>query len=116
MLCVGPTLTKKQIKAYQEKYGFSPALEDLSEFYGLFSNHIRLKIIYLLKEEQRVCVCDFRDILGVTSAAISQHLAKLKAHKVVQSVKQAQTVFYSLADHPFLELVIPESSQLGGEI
>jgi len=103
VLCVGPTLTEKEIQSYREKYEFHPELDENVEFYNLLSSSIRLKIIYLLQEHDRVCVCDLRDILGVSAPAISQHLAKLKAYRVVQSVKQAQTVFYSLTEHPLLQ-------------
>lgn len=105
VLCVGPTLNQEEIKLYQEKYGFSPRHDEMAEFFSLFSTPARLKIISLLRERQQVCVCDFRDILGMTASAISQHLAKLKAYKVVTSHKQGQTVFYSLTDHEFLRYI-----------
>ncbi len=105
VLCVGPTLSAEALHKYQEKYGFHPDLEEMAEFYNLLSNPIRLKIVNLLREEERVCVCDLKDIFGLSAPAMSQHLAKLKAHKVVKSVKQAQTVFYSLNDHPLLKFI-----------
>ena len=105
MKCIGPTLNEAEIEKYQEKYAFHPNLEEQAEFYNLLSNPIRLKIIHLLHEHGQVCVCDLKDIFGVTAAAISQHVAKFKAYKMVQSDKQAQTVFYSLTDHPFLRLI-----------
>ncbi len=105
MRCIGPTLDEDSLEHYQDKYAFHPELEERAEFYNLLSNPIRLKIIHLLREQGRICVCDLKDIFGVTAPAISQHLAKLKAHKVVHSVKQGQTVFYSLTEHPFLSLV-----------
>ncbi|MBC8259076.1 MAG: helix-turn-helix transcriptional regulator, partial [SAR324 cluster bacterium] len=52
---------------------------------------------------------DLRDIFGVTAAAVSQHLAKLKAYRIAKAEKQGQTVFYSLTEHPFLSL-IPEQA------
>ncbi|PCI27205.1 MAG: transcriptional regulator [SAR324 cluster bacterium] len=102
--CVGPTLSEEVIQRYQEQYSFHPEMEELAEFFHLVSNPIRLKILNLLREEGPVCVCDMRDIFGVSAPAISQHLAKLKMCKVVQTNKQAQTVFYSLTDHPLLGL------------
>lgn len=105
MRCVGPTLTEQEIQDCQEQYAFHPELEETAEFYNLLSNPIRLKIIHLLREQGAVCVCDLKDIFGVTAAAVSQHLAKLRAYRVVQSNKQGQTVFYSLTEHPLLRLV-----------
>ncbi|WP_425291189.1 ArsR family transcriptional regulator [Spirosoma linguale] len=44
---------------------------------NLAGNENRLKLIYLLKEEADLCVCDLSDILGMTIPAASQHLRKL---------------------------------------
>ena len=109
MRCVGPTLSEKQLQKFEDKYAFHPGLEEQSEFYNLISNPIRLKIIHILREKEEVCVCDLRDIFGVTAAAVSQHLAKLKAYRIAKAEKQGQTVFYSLTEHPFLSL-IPEQA------
>jgi len=105
MRCVGPTLPDKELRDLQDQYSFNPEIEERAEFYNLISNPIRLKIIHLLREKEAVCVCDLKDIFGVTAAAVSQHLAKLKAHRIAKSVKQGQTVFYSLTEHPFLSLI-----------
>lgn len=109
MRCVGPTLTEQEIQDCQDQYAFHPELEETAEFYNLLSNPIRLKILHLLRERGAVCVCDLRDIFGVTAAAVSQHLAKLKAYRMVQSNKQGQTVFYSLTEHSLLRLVPVQS-------
>jgi DNA-binding transcriptional ArsR family regulator len=105
MRCVGPTLSDKELRDLQDQYSFNPEIEERAEFYNLISNPIRLKIIHLLREKEAVCVCDLKDIFGVTAAAVSQHLAKLKAHRIAKSVKQGQTVFYSLTEHPLLSLI-----------
>jgi|TARA_B110000881_G_scaffold204986_1_gene207019 DNA-binding transcriptional ArsR family regulator len=105
MRCLGPTLSAKELQNLEEQYSFNPEIEERAEFYNLISNPIRLKIIHLLREKEAVCVCDLKDIFSVTAAAVSQHLAKLKAHRIAKSVKQGQTVFYSLTDHPFLSLI-----------
>jgi len=102
---VGPTLSDKELRDLQDQYSFNPEIEERAEFYNLISNPIRLKIIHLLREKEAVCVCDLKDIFGVTAAAVSQHLAKLKAHRIAKSVKQGQTVFYSLTEHPLLSLI-----------
>ena len=105
MRCLGPTLSEKELQDLQDEYTFNPEIEERAEFYNLISNPIRLKIIHLLREKEAICVCDLKDIFGVTAAAVSQHLAKLKAHRIAKSTKQGQTVFYSLTDHPFLSLI-----------
>ncbi|RZJ91932.1 MAG: transcriptional regulator [Chryseobacterium sp.] len=74
----------------------------LSGLLALTGNEVRLKILFLLNREGKLCPCDLSDILGMTIPAISQHLRKLKDGGMIHSVKSGQTVFYSI-----------EASQLG---
>jgi DNA-binding transcriptional ArsR family regulator len=68
----------------------------LSALLGLAGNEVRLKILYLLHEENELCVCDLSDILNMNVSAISQHLRKLKDGNVVDIRKEGQTYFYFL--------------------
>lgn len=72
------------------------AFSRLAQILYLAGNENRLKIIYLLREDNKLCVCDLSDILNMTIPAVSQHLRKLKDAQLIQSRKVGQTVFYSL--------------------
>ncbi|WP_020536055.1 ArsR/SmtB family transcription factor [Lewinella cohaerens] len=78
---------------------------------SLVGNSIRLKILYLLFEEKRLCVCDLSDILEMNISAISQHLRKMKDRNLLETDREAQTIFYSLTDeykkmlNPFFEIL-----------
>ncbi|HBZ39517.1 MAG TPA: transcriptional regulator, partial [Balneola sp.] len=50
----------------------------LSDILKLAANDVRLKILFLLNAEERLCPCDLGDILNMSIPAISQHLRKLK--------------------------------------
>lgn len=63
---------------------------------SLVGNSVRLKILYLLFEEKRLCVCDLSDILRMNISAISQHLRKMKDRNLLETERDAQTIFYSL--------------------
>ncbi|MFT4523185.1 MAG: DNA-binding transcriptional ArsR family regulator [Bacteroidia bacterium] len=63
---------------------------------SLVGNSVRLKILYLLFEEKRLCVCDLSDVLGMNISAISQHLRKMKDRNLLVTERDAQTIFYSL--------------------
>ena len=73
------------------------ALYDLAELYKVFGDSTRIKILYVLFE-QEVCVCDLAQILGMTQSAISHQLKILKRSKLVTSRREGKSVFYSLAD------------------
>lgn len=88
--------TKQILRCKNRVLGLNDSFDFLSSGLELASNNVRLKILYLIYEENRLCVCDLSDILGMTVSAISQHLRKLRDRKLIQSEKEAQTVFYSL--------------------
>ncbi len=67
----------------------------LSNIVGLIGNGVRLKLVWLINQEQ-FCVCDFADILQMSVPAISQHLRKLKDIGIVETTRQKQTIFYSI--------------------
>ena len=83
----------------------------LSNGLSLVGNSVRLKIIYLIFEEKRLCVCDLSDILGMNISAISQHLRKMKDRNLLDTEREAQTIFYSLTVeyenmlNPFFEIL-----------
>jgi len=78
---------------------------------SLVGNNVRLKILYLLFEEKRLCVCDLSDILEMNISAISQHLRKMKDRNLLETDREAQTIFYSLTEeyekmlNPFFEIL-----------
>lgn len=78
----------------------------LSHVLRLAGNDVRMKILYLLEEENELCVCDLADILEMTIPAVSQHLRKLKDGNILQTRRNAQTIYYSLKEE-HLEIIKP---------
>ena len=72
-------------------------LSDLAELYKIFGDATRVRILYILLEEE-LCVCDIAEALGMTVSAISHQLRILKGAKLVKYNKVGKSVFYSLAD------------------
>ena len=70
----------------------------LAKALNLAGNEVRLKILYLLEKESKMCPCDLSDILNMTVPAISQHLRKLKDAGLVETKKVGQTIFYSITE------------------
>jgi ArsR family transcriptional regulator, lead/cadmium/zinc/bismuth-responsive transcriptional repressor len=83
---------KKKLKAN------SASLFQLSKVLELAGNEVRLKILYLLEEEDQLCPCDLSDILGMTIPAVSQHLRKLKDRNIIEARREGQTIYYSLKE------------------
>lgn len=72
-------------------------LYDLAELYKVFGDSTRIKILYVLFE-QEVCVCDLAQLLGVSVSAVSHQLRVLKQASLVKFRRSGKTIFYSLAD------------------
>ena len=87
------------------------SIDYLANGLSLAGNSVRLKIIYLLFQEKKLCVCDLSDILGMNISAISQHLRKMKDRNLLETERDAQTIFYSLTAeyekmlNPFFEIL-----------
>ena len=95
--CIRVFADIKQINNCKEKLKISSiAIDLLSRTLSLAGNESRMKILYLLWDQQKLCVCDISDILGMSIPGISQHLRKLSDGSVVKKQKVAQTIFYSL--------------------
>lgn len=72
-------------------------LSELADFYKVFGDATRIKILCVLLESE-MCVCDLAAVLGMTQSAISHQLRVLKQMKLVKNRREGKTVFYSLAD------------------
>ena len=72
-------------------------LNRLSELFKVFGDNTRIRILYVLFEEE-VCVCDLARLLGMTQSAISHQLKILKQAQLIKSRREGKTIFYSLAD------------------
>ena len=74
----------------------------------LLSNPNRLMILYILSIAPK-SVNEIHDILSQTSnishSSLSQHLALLRAHKIVSFRKTGQMSIYSISDQRFIELI-----------
>ncbi|MCX2679872.1 metalloregulator ArsR/SmtB family transcription factor [Galbibacter sp. EGI 63066] len=95
--CIRQQADIKQINRCKDSISkINGTFDQLSGGLQLAGNTVRLKILFLLYEEQQLCVCDLSDVLGMTISAVSQHLRKLKDRKLIEAERQAQTIFYSL--------------------
>lgn len=72
-------------------------LYDLAEFFKVFGDTTRIRILYVLFEAE-MCVCDIAEMLSMTPSAISHQLRLLKQSRLVKSRRDGKTIYYSLAD------------------
>lgn len=72
-------------------------MKDLAEFYKVFGDATRLKILYVLLCSE-MCVYDISKLVGMSQSAISHQLRILKQMDLVKNRRDGKTIFYSLAD------------------
>ena len=72
-------------------------LYDLADLFKVFGDSTRIKILYVLFENE-MCVYDIASILNMTQSAISHQLRILKQNRLVKFRKEGKTVLYTLAD------------------
>lgn len=78
--------------------------EAASQLLKSVSNPVRLMILCLLVENEH-SVGELNDFTDISMSALSQHLAVLRHAGIVQTRREAQTIYYSLADHEIRELM-----------
>ena len=110
--CIREAKNEWQINACKTTIDeLNTSFETLSNALHLAGNTVRLKILFLLQENENLCVCDLSDILEMKIPAISQHLRKLKDRKIIYGTRQGQTIYYSLTEKyssifaPFFALI-----------
>ena len=87
----------KTLKDIDEKMPPEEELQDLAEFFKVFGDGTRLKILYVLLSTE-MCVYDIAAVLGMSQSAISHQLRVLKQMDLVKNRREGKTIFYSLAD------------------
>ena len=103
-LCVHEDVVQNVLQKMPEE----ETLFDLAEFFKVFGDSTRIRILYALKETE-LCVCDIASLLDLTQTAVSHQLRVLKQSKLVKARRSGKTVFYSLDDdhiHSILDMGI----------
>lgn len=72
-------------------------LYDVAELFKVFGDSTRIKILFVLFE-QEMCVCDLAESLSMTDSAVSHQLKILKQAHLVKARRNGKQMFYSLAD------------------
>lgn len=72
-------------------------LYGLSEFYKIFGDQTRLRILDVLLNKP-LCVNEISELLDMTQSAISHQLKNLRASNLVKTDKIGKNVYYSISD------------------
>ena len=77
------------------KITIKPHLPRLAKLLKALSNDMRLDVLFALLESEK-SVGQLLKGINLSQSALSQHLAKLRKEGLVQTRRDAQTIFYSI--------------------
>jgi len=91
-------LTKNKIQKFKRDFPEDKILHHLSDFFKVFGDYTRIKIIYILSVTE-MCVHDIAELLEMEQSAISHQLRKLREARLVKIRRQGKIIFYALDDN-----------------
>ena len=71
---------------------------EAAQLLKLLANENRLLILCRLVLARELSVNDLVDAVGISQSALSQHLAKMREEGLLATRREAQTVYYRIAD------------------
>ena len=95
--CGVSVIHEDKVREISESIPSDETLYDLAEFFKVFGDSTRIKIICALFKSE-MCVCDLAALLNVSQSAISHQLRTLKGARLVRFRREGKVVYYSLDD------------------
>jgi DNA-binding transcriptional ArsR family regulator len=78
--------------------------DDAAQLLKVLANDKRLMILCLLADGEH-SVGELNALLELSQSALSQHLAVLREHALVETRRDAQTIYYSLVPGPAFQVI-----------
>ena len=94
------------LRDLQLKLWNRPDLADSAAVFSAIGSETRLKVLFLLSEAGELCVCDLSDILGQSVSRVSHQLRKLKDIGFVKTRKESPTIYYSISNNSFANILV----------
>ena len=91
------TINQDVVESMSGKLMDERSIMRLVDFYKLFSDASRLKILYLLSMAE-MCVCDISATLAMNQSTVSHQLKTLRNSRLVKYRREGKIIYYSLDD------------------
>ncbi|MCR4790605.1 MAG: metalloregulator ArsR/SmtB family transcription factor [Treponemataceae bacterium] len=88
-------------------------LIDLSEFFKVFGDSTRIRLLSALKSGEK-CVNDLATEINATQSAVSHQLRILKNARLVKFRREGKTIYYELCDdhiHTIIDMGLEHLSE-----
>jgi len=97
-------MDQAEAKAVEEKLPPEEEMQDLADFFKVFGDATRLKIMLALLCRE-MCVYDIATLLSMSQSAISHQLRILKQMDLVKHRREGKTILYAPADDHIISIL-----------
>ena len=102
----------QETRATKELTLLKDSVDEAASFLNLLANEKRLLILCELFENGEMSVGEIVDVADLSQSAVSQHLARLRAERLVKTRRVSQTIYYRLARDPRIRRMLVLLKQL----
>ena len=103
-LCNVPCFKEELVARLKREMPSEEALEEARVLFAALADRMRLRILHALMCADELCVCDVAHVLGMSVAAASHHLRKLRQLGILKLRNDGKMAYYSLRDRFAAEL------------
>jgi ArsR family transcriptional regulator, arsenate/arsenite/antimonite-responsive transcriptional repressor len=72
-------------------------MRDPAMLFRALADETRLRMLYLIRQHQELCVCDLENVLGIGQSKASRHLRYLLNAGLLQDRREAVWIYYRIA-------------------
>lgn len=98
-------INSELVESMSQKLIDERSLMSLADFFKLFSDESRLKILYLLTMNE-MCVSDIAATLNMNQCTVSHQLKTLRNSRIVKYRRESRIVYYSLDDDHIGQIIL----------
>lgn len=103
-VCEVTCIHEDKVKRVKESLDTNNTFE-VAKIFKALSDDTRVKIAYILLQEEELCVCDIASIIDASTATTSHHLRLLSNMGLAKYRKSGKLVYYSLDDDHVKNLI-----------
>lgn len=97
-LCNVPCFKEDLVARVKRDLPSDAALEEARVLFAALADRTRLRILHALIAAHELCVCDVAHVLGMSVAAASHHLRKLRQLGILKLRNDGKMAYYSMRD------------------
>lgn len=111
--CQIPCFKESLVRRLRRQLPPDSTLEEVETLFGALADRARLKILFALRNDEELCVCDVAHVLGVSVSTASHHLRKLRDLKLLKYRNDGKMAYYSLRSELAARLVADTLEEVG---